>query len=611
MEEEIVPSGKYFRQGPMQEEIVPSGKYFKNPEPEGWISGGARTAASGLTEGAAALVGLPTTLFNASQIGMTKLLGGKPMLAPDVYGAVKNKASELTGGYTDYTPETFAGRATKNVLSFAPTAATAALTGGTSLVPTLVGGALVPGVAGEVAREGGEGIATALKMDNPEQVGQYAKLGAEILSPMGASKALPSLGKKLANPALQTTVDDLAKLEQFGVNVTPGSYRTSQKAARDAIGKEAGLSGPSKTIAGQADQFSKGVLRDVGITDDLARSAGFAGGLSPANAQRVTEHAIKQLGPQIGSVYSNVRRRNFSPSDWSEIEYLVGQMPKLSKYDPSVMKSGDWMHAVRQEANKIVSEAQGASHGPSFKPIAEKLIEKIDGAVQQSLGPAAFADLQSANSQYSRLLTTRDALDRAASNGRAGQITAQDILAVSGTRHTQDLTEIAKIADNYLLKMGVPITEAAKRSVMKYIIDAAGGIGSAGLSALMYGVSPSNLASFVMPAVYGAAGTAGAHLLQKGLRLAKGSRYAQNVAKSKALYGKPMAPMMAAPVAVGAADREGRRSGGRVSSHEADADQLVRAAERAKKGWSAKTEPLLNQSDETVVKALAVANRSI
>ena len=58
-------------------------------------------------------------------------------------------------------------------------------------------------------------------------------------------------------------------------------------------------------------------------------------------------------------------------------------------------------------------------------------------------------------------------------------------------------------------------------------------------------------------------------------------------------------------------EREGRKSGGRVSRHEADADQLVRAAERAKKGWSAKTEPLLNQSDETVVKALEVANRSI
>jgi hypothetical protein len=58
-------------------------------------------------------------------------------------------------------------------------------------------------------------------------------------------------------------------------------------------------------------------------------------------------------------------------------------------------------------------------------------------------------------------------------------------------------------------------------------------------------------------------------------------------------------------------DREGRKSGGRVSSHETAADQLVRAAERAKKGLSAQTEPLLNQSDETVVKALEVANRSI
>jgi hypothetical protein len=58
-------------------------------------------------------------------------------------------------------------------------------------------------------------------------------------------------------------------------------------------------------------------------------------------------------------------------------------------------------------------------------------------------------------------------------------------------------------------------------------------------------------------------------------------------------------------------DRQGRKSGGRVSSHEADADQLVRAAERAKKGWSAETEPLLNQSDDAVAHALEVANRSI
>lgn len=58
-------------------------------------------------------------------------------------------------------------------------------------------------------------------------------------------------------------------------------------------------------------------------------------------------------------------------------------------------------------------------------------------------------------------------------------------------------------------------------------------------------------------------------------------------------------------------DRTERKAGGRVSSHEAAADQLVRSAERAKKGWSAQTEPLLNHSDESVVHALEVANRSI
>ena len=58
-------------------------------------------------------------------------------------------------------------------------------------------------------------------------------------------------------------------------------------------------------------------------------------------------------------------------------------------------------------------------------------------------------------------------------------------------------------------------------------------------------------------------------------------------------------------------ERQGRKSGGRVSSHEAAADQLVRAAERAKKGQSAQTEALLNQSDDAVAQALEVANRSI
>jgi hypothetical protein len=45
--------------------------------------------------------------------------------------------------------------------------------------------------------------------------------------------------------------------------------------------------------------------------------------------------------------------------------------------------------------------------------------------------------------------------------------------------------------------------------------------------------------------------------------------------------------------------------------HERDADQLVMAAERAKKGISKGTESLLDMSDNHIAHALEVANRSI
>ena len=57
--------------------------------------------------------------------------------------------------------------------------------------------------------------------------------------------------------------------------------------------------------------------------------------------------------------------------------------------------------------------------------------------------------------------------------------------------------------------------------------------------------------------------------------------------------------------------RAGFKTGGRVGSHDTEADRLVMAAERAKRGLSAHTEGLLNTSDDSVASALEIANRSI
>jgi hypothetical protein len=56
--------------------------------------------------------------------------------------------------------------------------------------------------------------------------------------------------------------------------------------------------------------------------------------------------------------------------------------------------------------------------------------------------------------------------------------------------------------------------------------------------------------------------------------------------------------------------RVGRASGGRVDA-QFHAEKLIKAAEQAKKAASAMTEPLLEQPDEHIVKALDIAKRHI
>ena len=60
-----------------------------------------------------------------------------------------------------------------------------------------------------------------------------------------------------------------------------------------------------------------------------------------------------------------------------------------------------------------------------------------------------------------------------------------------------------------------------------------------------------------------------------------------------------------------APNRAGRKSGGRVVNHAQKAAELVMAAERAKKGHAKTTEPLLQQDDSAIAKALSVANQHI
>jgi hypothetical protein len=172
------------------------------------------------------------------------------------------------------------------------------------------------------------------------------------------------------------------------------------------------------------------------------------------------------------------------------------------------------------------------------------------------------------------------------------------------------MSQIADIANKYLLAKGIPLTARNQRTMMQYMVDFGGSVLTGAGGALLFGGG--SLPALAKTAAAALVGGATTHGLQKAYQAVKGSKLAQDVAKSHALYGTPVAPALTAPTISAITDREGRKSGGRVGMpHEAAADQLVMAAERAKKGISKGTESLLDMSDNHIAHALEVANRSI
>jgi hypothetical protein len=287
---------------------------------------------------------------------------------------------------------------------------------------------------------------------------------------------------------------------------------------------------------------------------------------------------------------------------------LANSLPGFSKYTPNV-PFGEWLHSVRKQAGQIQANPSTSSVGTSHVPKATNLINAIDEAMLKALGPDDFLTLHTANGMLSRLTTVRDALAHAKASDRPGVITPDDIIASQATRHTEDISAMADIAKKYLLAKGIPLTARNQRTMMQYMVDfGSAAIGGAG-TAMLYGTTPLAMAKAAIAATIGGLG---AHGLQKGYQAVKGSKLAQDIAKSHALYGRPVTPALAAPAASAITEREGRKSGGRVGmQHERDADQLVMAAERAKKGISKGTESLLDMSDNHIAHALEVANRSI
>lgn len=265
------------------------------------------------------------------------------------------------------------------------------------------------------------------------------------------------------------------------------------------------------------------------------------------------------------------------------------------------------------------------SNDQKLADLGSKLLPIVDSIIYHNLpDDEARQALTQANSQYSALMDIFDSLNPSSVLGARGMIDPKALAATIARKKglpSQSLP-LAKTATalNALPAMPTNVKQSTWGPVKAGLNALGGTLGAISALPMIASTLASNMQiSPHIPQLAGAAALTGAGANWLAHRL-KSTAMNPNMQRmyNQVLSGQ-IGGVRPAEYAIGAAsmpnetvdDRQGRKSGGRVSPHDADADQLVRAAERAKKGWSAETEPLLKQSDEAVAHALEVANRSI
>lgn len=150
-------------------------------EPSTWDTvkdvGGAFVA--GAARGAADLVGFPATVGDGINAGLSYITGMEPLPESPLSGSsLRSKASDMTGGATDYKGEGTAAKYAGTIGEFVPGAVAF---GGASLGNVARFGVL-PGAASEAAGQATEGTAYE----------PFARAGAALLAP-AASLAVPAI----------------------------------------------------------------------------------------------------------------------------------------------------------------------------------------------------------------------------------------------------------------------------------------------------------------------------------------------------------------------------------------------------------------------------------
>ena len=520
-----------------------------------------------------------------------------------------------------YEPKTTAGDYTQTGAEFATGMLFPAGKGG--MAEKFLYNVAAPAIGSETA-----GKAANYFFPGSEEAEAWARLvgafGGSPLAKAGEIAVKAATPSKVVDPIMKT-------LEKHGVTTTAGNY------ARDPalLAREVKAGRTGDIIANQPQQLTDAAMRlakiklptgDETVTQVMETARNNAGR---------TYSRITQGLPMVPSRLHVSRIKDISKNyiDDAEKGLQTGTITNIQKAIEASFKNnkpippkllGNW--------RSVVSETT-MSPSSVIRQSAIETLKVLDDIIGRSLAQAGKRDkiplLKEARSTYRDVLAVEGAFLRSGNLGYEGLITPKALVdSLSNQSKTAfmrgrrgELAEFAKAAKVGLTPMAAikPAKPTRIADTFRVASDAAGSMLGYQLGQTMFPANP------MLQYGAGLAGAGAIEGIRKGITglgtAAVGSRVVQEALKRAYAKSPPSGASglvgPAAGIASGAigprADggRVGRRAGGRVGGHEAAADQLVRAAERAKKDLGRSTEPLLSQSDDMVAHALEVANRSI
>lgn len=431
-----------------QPEAGPWSKYQKQPVSETAPEEGgimstlgdvAKSGAAGIARGAADLVGLPGTLSDLAKSGMDMALskgyeavtGEEPAPGSFFAGLAGQTPSQLsgsraraglsavTGGASDYEPETTAGEYAGTVGEFLPGAAAF---GGLS-PSNLARFGVAPGLASEAA-----GQATEETEYEP-----YARVAAALAAPVAVSAAQKLVTPFNVSPERAAAAD---VLRSEGVRPTAGQI-TGNRGLRYRE-SELGGSRAADMIETQGEQFTRAALKRAGID-------------APRATPEVMRDGLKAIGDKFDDLagkttlqFDNTLQNDLLADVVSYQQSATAVAPVVENMANRVAEiasqnGGTIPGSAYKTLRSDIGKASARASDPSVKFALRDLQESLDDAVSRSMPSDVLPAWQEARQQYRNFLTLESAATGAGEDAALGLISParlrQSTVSTQGRRN--------------------------------------------------------------------------------------------------------------------------------------------------------------------------------